>query len=264
MGRDSADFWHLLVESKKLAYEDRARFYADPAFSVGPVQALLSKEYAAERRKLIKMDRAAQQQPAGEPPEHGDTTYISVADANGMMVSLIQSTYWEFGSGLVPDGLGFALQNRGVAFNFEKKHANVYEPNKRPFHTIIPAFVLKDGKPVFSFGVMGGFVQPQGHVQILVNMIDFGMNVQEAGDAARFVHSGSSQPTGEVMRDGGTLELEAGVPAKVVEALRARGHSVVHGEQPYVGGYQGIWRDPVNGVYHGASEMRFDGAAMGY
>ncbi|MBW1843361.1 MAG: gamma-glutamyltransferase [Deltaproteobacteria bacterium] len=258
MGRDSADFWHLLVEAKKLAYEDRARFYADPAFAAGPVQTLLSKEYAAERRKLIKMDRAAQQQPAGEPPEHGDTTYISTADANGMMVSLIQS------SGLVPDGLGFALQNRGVAFNFEKKHANVYAPNKRPFHTIIPAFVLKDGEPVFSFGVMGGFVQPQGHVQILVNMIDFGMNVQEAGDAARFVHSGSSQPTGEVMSDGGTLELEAGVPAAVVEALRARGHSVVHGEQPYVGGYQGIWRDPVNGVYHGASEMRFDGAAMGY
>jgi gamma-glutamyltranspeptidase/glutathione hydrolase len=264
MGRDSADFWHLLVETKKLAYEDRARFYADPAFSAGPVQALLSKEYAAERRKLIKMDRAAQQQPAGEPSEHGDTTYISTADADGMMVSLIQSTYWEFGSGLVPDGLGFALQNRGVAFNFEKGHANVYAPNKRPFHTIIPAFVLKDGKPVFSFGVMGGFVQPQGHVQILVNMIDFGMNVQEAGDAARFVHSGSSQPTGEVMRDGGTLELEAGVPAEVVEALRARGHLVVHGEQPFVGGYQGIWRDPVNGVYHGASEMRFDGAAMGY
>jgi gamma-glutamyltranspeptidase/glutathione hydrolase len=264
MGRDSADFWHLLVEAKKLAYEDRARFYADPKFSTAPVQALLSKEYAAERRKLIEMDRAAQQQPAGEPPEHGDTTYISTADADGMMVSLIQSTYWEFGSGLVPDGLGFALQNRGVAFNFEKGHANVYAPNKRPFHTIIPAFVLKDGKPVFSFGVMGGFVQPQGHVQILVNMIDFGMNVQEAGDAARFVHSGSSQPTGEVMHDGGTLELEAGVPAEVVEALRARGHSVVHGEQPYVGGYQGIWRDPVNGVYHGASEMRFDGAAMGY
>jgi gamma-glutamyltranspeptidase/glutathione hydrolase len=264
MGRDSADFWHLLVEAKKLAYEDRARFYADPAFAAGPIQALLSKEYATERRKLIEMDRAAQQQPAGEPPEHGDTTYISTADANGMMVSLIQSTYWEFGSGLVPDGLGFALQNRGVGFNFEKKHANVYAPNKRPFHTIIPAFVLKDGEPVFSFGVMGGFVQPQGHVQILVKIIDFGMNVQEAGDAARFAHSGSSQPTGEEMRDGGTLALEAGVPAEVVEALRARGHSVAHGEQPYVGGYQGIWRDPVNGVYHGASEMRFDGAAMGY
>jgi gamma-glutamyltranspeptidase/glutathione hydrolase len=264
MGRSSADFWHLLVETKKLAYEDRARFYADPDFSAAPVQALLSKDYAAERRKLIQMDRAAQQLPAGEPPERGDTTYISTADANGMMVSLIQSTYWEFGSGLVPDGLGFALQNRGVAFNLDKGHANVYSPGKRPFHTIIPAFVLKDGEPVFSFGVMGGFVQPQGHVQILVNMIDFGMNVQEAGDAARFVHSGSSQPTGEKMRDGGTVELETGVPTEVVEALRARGHKVVHGERPYVGGYQGIWRDPINGVYHGASEMRFDGAAQGY
>jgi gamma-glutamyltranspeptidase/glutathione hydrolase len=264
MGRDSADFWHVLVETKKLAYEDRARFYADPDFSAAPVQALLSKEYAAERRKLIQMDRAAQQLPAGEPPERGDTTYISTADSEGMMVSLIQSTYWEFGSGLVPDSLGFALQNRGVAFNLDKAHANVYAPGKRPFHTIIPAFVLKDGKPVFSFGVMGGFVQPQGHVQILVNMIDFGMNVQEAGDAARFVHSGSSQPTGEKMLDGGTVELESGVPTEVVEALRARGHTVIHGEQPYVGGYQGIWRDPANGVYHGASEMRFDGAAMGF
>jgi gamma-glutamyltranspeptidase/glutathione hydrolase len=264
MGRGSADFWHLLVETKKLAYEDRARFYADPNFAAAPLPGLLSKEYAGERRKLISMDRAAQQLPAGEPPELGDTTYISTADADGMMVSLIQSTYWEFGSGLVADGLGFALQNRGVAFSFEKGHANVYAPGKRPFHTIIPAFVLKDGAPVFSFGVMGGFVQPQGHVQILVNMIDFGMNVQEAGDAARFVHSGSSQPTGESMREGGKVELEAGVPLDVVEELRARGHVVVHGEQPYVGGYQGIWRDPVNGVYHGASEMRFDGAAMGY
>ncbi len=264
IGRGSADFWHLLIETKKLAYEDRARFYADPDFAAAPLPGLLSKKYAAERRKLLKMDRAARQLPAGEPPEHGDTTYIATADANGMMVSLIQSTYWSFGSGLVPDGLGFALQNRGVAFSLDERHANAYAPGKRPFHTIIPAFVLKDGKPVFSFGVMGGFVQPQGHVQILVNIIDFGMNVQEAGDAARFVHSGSSQPTGETMRDGGMVELEGGVPLAVVEELRARGHVVTHGERPYVGGYQGIWRDPVNGVYHGASEMRFDGAAMGY
>jgi len=264
LGRGSADFWHLLIETKKLAYEDRARFYADPDFFSAPLSGLLSKKYAAERRKLIQMDRAARQLPAGEPPEHGDTTYITTADADGMMVSLIQSNYWSFGSGLVPDGLGFALQNRGMSFSLDEQHANVYAPDKRPFHTIIPAFVLKDGKPVFSFGVMGGFVQPQGHVQILVNIIDFGMNVQEAGDAARFVHSGSSQPTGQRMRDGGTVELEAGVPLEVVEQLRARGHLVIHGERPFVGGYQGIWRDPVNGVYHGASEMRFDGAAMGY
>jgi len=264
MGRGSADFWHVLIEAKKLAYEDRARFYADPDFSAAPLKQLLSKSYAAERRKLLKMDRAARQLPAGEPPERGDTTYLSTADAGGMMVSLIQSNYWSFGSGLVPDGLGFALQNRGLLFNFEKGHANVYVPGKRPFHTIIPAFVLKNGEPVFSFGVMGGFVQPQGHVQILVNLIDFGMNVQEAGDAARFVHSGSSQPTGERMVDGGTVEIEIGVPTEVVEALRARGHKVVQDERLYVGGYQGIWRDPANGVYHGASEMRFDGAAMGY
>ncbi|HEY5657970.1 MAG TPA: gamma-glutamyltransferase, partial [Myxococcota bacterium] len=166
--------------------------------------------------------------------------------------------------GLVPDGLGFALQNRGSSFSLEPGHANVYAPGKRPFHTIIPGFVMKDAAPLMSFGVMGGFVQPQGHVQILVNMIDFGMNVQEAGDAARFVHSGSSQPTGDAMRDGGQVELEAGVPRAVAEALRARGHAVTHGERPFVGGYQAIWRDPRNGVYQGASEMRFDGAALGY
>jgi gamma-glutamyltranspeptidase/glutathione hydrolase len=264
LGRDSADFWHLLIEAKKLAYEDRARFYADPSYAAAPLDWLLSKEYAAERRGRLRMDRAALELPAGEPPATGDTTYLATADANGMMVSFIQSTYWGFGSGLVPDGLGFALQNRGSSFSLEPGHANVYAPGKRPFHTIIPGFVMKDGAPLMSFGVMGGFVQPQGHVQVLVNMIDFGMNVQEAGDAARFVHSGSSQPTGESMDDGGHVELEGGVPREVVEALRARGHSVTHGERPYVGGYQAIWRDPANGVYHGASEMRFDGAALGY
>jgi gamma-glutamyltranspeptidase/glutathione hydrolase len=264
LGRGSADFWHLLIEAKKLAYEDRARFYADPAYAAAPLEWLLSKDYAAKRRERLRMNRASLKIPPGEPPAHGDTTYLATADASGMMVSLIQSTYWGFGSGLVPDGLGFALQNRGSSFSLEPGHANVYAPGKRPFHTIIPAFVIKNGAPLMSFGVMGGFIQPQGHVQILVNMINFGMNVQEAGDAARFVHSGSSQPTGESMDDGGRVELEGGVPREVAEALRARGHVVTRGERPYVGGYQAIWRDPANGVYHGASEMRFDGAALGY
>jgi gamma-glutamyltranspeptidase/glutathione hydrolase len=264
MGRDSADFWHVMIETKKLAYEDRARFYADPAFAPPPLAWLLSNEYAAERRALLRMDRASQELPAGAPPSHGDTTYLTTADANGMMVSLIQSTYWGFGSGIVPDGLGFALQNRGSSFALDHGHANVYAPGKRPFHTIIPAFVTKKGKPLMSFGVMGGFVQPQGHVQILVNMIDFGMNVQEAGDAARAIHDGSSAPTGDVMRDGGSVEMEAGISEAIVEDLRKRGHRVLHDEAPYVGGYQAIWRDPENGVYHGASEMRFDGSAIGY
>jgi len=264
MGRDSADFWHVLIESKKLAYEDRARFYADASFVKPPLAWLLSKSYAAQRRALLRMDRAAASYPAGEPPEHGDTTYLAVADDAGMMVSLIQSTYYEFGSGLVPDRMGFALQNRGNSFSLEPQHPNVYAPGKRPFHTIIPGFVTRNAEPVLAFGVMGGAIQPQGHVQVLVNWIDFGMNVQEAGDAARFVHSGSSEPSGGVMRDGGSVELEAGVPAEVVEALRARGHRVEYGGRPFVGGYQAVQRDPETGVYHGASEMRFDGSAIGY
>ncbi len=267
LGRNNADFWHLLIETKKLAYEDRASLYADPAFYDAPLARLLSKEYASERRKLINMDKAAEQIVSGAPPQHGDTTYLTVADKNGMMVSLIQSNYWEFGSGLVAEGLGFALQNRGSAFSMQSDHANVYAPGKRPFHTIIPAMLMQNGTPLMSFGVMGGFLQPQGHVQILVNIIDLGMNVQEAGDAARFVHSADSQPTGGKMTDGGEVLLEAGVAADVVAGLRRKGHHINYGVRPYigsVGGYQAIWRDPKTGVYQGASEMRFDGAALGY
>ncbi|MDH5500080.1 MAG: gamma-glutamyltransferase [Gammaproteobacteria bacterium] len=267
LGRDNADFWHLMIEASKLAYEDRAKYYADPDFDRETYDWLLSKDYATERRKLIDMQKASLSLPAGAPPAHGDTTYLAVADESGMMVSFIQSNYWEFGSGIVPDGLGFALQNRGSAFSMEAGHANVYAPGKRPFHTIIPAMVMKEDLPVMAFGVMGGFLQPQGHVQILVNVIDFGMNVQEAGDAARFVHSGASQPTGDSMSDGGRVLLEAGVSEQVVGELRKRGHQVDHGARPYVGavgGYQAVWRDPATGVYHGASEMRFDGAAAGY
>ena len=267
LGRGSADFWHLFAEATKLAYEDRAKFYADPAFADPPLDWLLSKGYADERRKLIDMQKARLAVQAGQPPAHGDTTYLATADADGMMVSFIQSNYWEFGSGLVADGTGFALQNRGSAFSLAPGHANVYAPGKRPFHTIIPAFLMKDGEPVMAFGVMGGYLQPQAHVEILVNLIDFGMNVQEAGDAARAVHSSESQPAGGRMTDGGVLHLEAGIPAAVVDELERRGHTVTHGERRYVGsygGYQAIWRDAATGVYHGATEMRYDGAAAGY
>jgi gamma-glutamyltranspeptidase/glutathione hydrolase len=267
LGRDSADFWHLFVESAKLAYEDRAKFYADPAFADPPLDWLLSDDYADQRRKLIDTNKAGLQVESGHPPAHGDTTYLATADADGMMVSFIQSNYWEFGSGLVAAGTGFALQNRGAAFSLEPRHANVYAPGKRPFHTIIPAFVMKDGEPVLAFGVMGGYLQPQAHVEIIINIIDFGMNIQEAGDAARVVHSSTSQPGGGHMTDGGVVHMEAGIPKTVVGELERRGHTVTHGERRYVGsygGYQAIWRDPTTGVYHGATEMRYDGAAAGY
>ncbi len=267
LGRDSADFWHLFIEAAKLAYADRASFYADPAFADAPLDRLLSEDYADERRTLIDQGRASRAVTAGAPPPHGDTTFLVTADRDGMMVALIQSNYWEFGSGLVAEGTGFALQNRASAFSLEPGHANVYAPGKRPFHTIIPAFVTKDGEPLMAFGVMGGYLQPQAHVQILVNLIDFGMNVQEAGDAARVVHAGDSQPNGERMTDGGTVHMEAGIPVDVVRELVRRGHTVTHGERRYVGsygGYQAVWRDPDTGVYHGASEMRYDGAAAGY
>jgi gamma-glutamyltranspeptidase/glutathione hydrolase len=267
MGRDSAEFWHLLTESKKLAYEDRAKFYADPHFSDEPVDYLWSKGYADSRRKLIDPEKAALSVPAGSPPPHGDTTFLVTADSNGMMVALIQSNYWEFGSGIVAPGTGFALQNRGYSFSLEAGHANIYAAGKRPFHTIIPAFLMKGNTPLMAFGVMGGYLQPQAHAQIVINMVDFGMNVQEAGDAARAVHSAASQPTGGSMSDGGEIRMEAGIPASVAEELRRMGHVVVHGERNYVGsygGYQAIWRDPETRVYHGASEMRFDGAAAGY
>jgi gamma-glutamyltranspeptidase/glutathione hydrolase len=213
------------------------------------------------------MQQAAQSVPAGGPPPHGDTTYLAVADSEGMMVSWIQSNYWEFGSGLVPKGAGFTLQNRGSSFSLEPGHANEYAPGKRPFHTIIPAFVMRDGAPLMAFGVMGGYLQPQAHVQMIANIVDFGMNVQEAGDAARMVHQGDAQPTGGEMSDGGTVHLESGVSDDVVVELRRRGHNVTHGERRYVGsygGYQAVWRDPATGVYSGATEMRYDGAAAGY
>jgi gamma-glutamyltranspeptidase/glutathione hydrolase len=263
MGFGSADYLHLFVEAKKLAFEDRARYYADPDFAKIPLAGLLSKSYAAKRRALIGPKAALEYPTDPRALEQGDTIYMTVADAAGNMVSLIQSNYRGMGSGMTPDGCGFILQDRGELFSMTPGHANVYAPGKRPFHTIIPAFVTKDGKPWLSFGVMGGAMQPQGHVQILVNLIDFGMNLQVAGDVPRVRHDGSSEPTGEHMRDGGEVVLEQGYSPEVVRALEAKGHKVRVANDGDFGGYQGIHRND-EGVYFGASESRKDGAAQGY
>ncbi|MEO1054798.1 MAG: gamma-glutamyltransferase [Bacteroidota bacterium] len=265
MGFGSAEYLHVLTEAKKLAYEDRAKFYADPAFNKIPIKELLSKTYAAERSKLIDPNKAASTYPAGDLEiETGNTTYLTVADKDGNMVSLIQSIYFEFASGMVPNGLGFVLQNRGQMFNVQDPtHANALAPGKRPFHTIIPAFITKDGKPWVSFGLMGGAVQPQGHAQIVINLIDFGMNLQEAGDAPRMRHVGSSQPTGSQMTNGGTLNLESGFSYQAVRELRKKGHRIGTGVGIY-GGYQAIAVDQATKVYTGASESRKDGQAAGY
>lgn len=263
LGHNSAEYLHLLVEAKKLAFEDRARYYADPDFAKIPVSWLLSEEYATQRRTLIDPKKASERLDSGAPAlRAGDTVYLTVADNEGNMVSLIQSNMLEFGSGMVPDGLGFVFHNRGTSFTMQPGHANVYAPSKRPFSTIIPGFVTKNGQPFLSFGVMGGAMQPQGHVQVLCNLIDFGMNVQEAGDAARFSHSGSSEPIGTRMTDGGRLALESGISSAVRTELEKRGHRLA--ETDFFGGYQAILWDAVNRIYWGATEMRKDGQAAGY
>ncbi|RZQ56354.1 gamma-glutamyltransferase [Pseudidiomarina tainanensis] len=263
MGFDSPEYVHLFVEAKKLAFEDRAKYYSDPDFNEVPVEGLLDKDYAKQRAKLIDMKRAGKSFEPGNPPTEGDTIYLTTADADGNMVSLIQSNYRGMGSGITPTGLGFVIQNRGELFALDKNHRNVFEPGKRPFHTIIPAFVTKDGKPLMSYGVMGGATQPQMHAQILINMIDFGMNLQEAGDAPRILHTGSSQPTGEVMTDGGVVSLENGFSDHTRRELIKMGHTLQEAVGPY-GGYQAIWRNHEEGVYYGASESRKDGHAAGY
>jgi gamma-glutamyltranspeptidase/glutathione hydrolase len=262
MGFGSQEYMHLFTEAKKLAFEDRAKFYADMDFNEIPVDYLISKEYAKERANLINLNRAARSYPAGKLKD-GDTIYLTVADEDGNMISLIQSNFRGMGSGMTPPGLGFILQNRGELFTLEEGHFNSYEPHKRPFHTIIPSFVTKDGKPVMSFGVMGGPMQPQGHVQIIVNMVDFGMNLQEAGDAPRMQHLGSSQPTGSQMDDGGILYLESGFDYEPVRELVRKGHDIQKAIGIF-GGYQAIMWDEENGVYYGASESRKDGHAAGY
>lgn len=281
MGHNSVAALHHQIEAKKLAFEDRARFYADPDFAAPPLARLLSKEYAAERRRLIDPARAAAAYPAGDMRvgrasaaeerlaraeaalRDGDTIYLATADKDHNMVSLIQSNYRGFGSGLCPDGLGFCLHDRGALFSLEDGHPNVYAPGKRPFHTIIPAFVTRDGKPWLSFGVMGGDMQPQGHVQIICNLVDFGMGLQEAGDAARWYHTGSSEPFGTRMDAGGKLSLESGIGDATARRLAEMGHRL--GRSPGAfGGYQAIAYDADRDVYIGASESRKDGQAAGY
>jgi len=262
MGFGSAEYMHLFTEAKKLAFEDRARYYADPAFSKIPISQLISKKYAAERRKLIDLNKAAKvYQPGNLEPDN--TIYLTVADRYGNMISLIQSNYRGMGSGMCPTGLGFILQDRGEMFTLEEGHPNCYAPGKRPFHTIIPAFITKEGKPYISFGVMGGDMQPQGHVQIIVNLIDFKMNLQEAGDAPRMYHTGSSEPTGEQMTDGGILHLESGFRWEEIQKLLQKGHTIQWNLGGF-GGYQAIMWDEKNKVYYGASESRKDGQAAGY
>ncbi|MCF6262905.1 MAG: gamma-glutamyltransferase [Xanthomonadales bacterium] len=265
MGFGSADALHLMLEAKKIVYEDRARFYADPAFNKIPVEFLISKNYAQKKQALLDMEKAAKSYPSGDPEvlRDGDTIYLTTADKHGNMVSLIQSNYRGMGSGMTPPGLGFILQNRGEMFSLEEQHFNRFEPGKRPFHTIIPAFITKDGLPWVSFGLMGGGMQPQGHVQIVTNLIDFDMNLQAAGDAPRWHHYGSSQPDGGTMTDGGVVNLETGFDFEVVRELMRRGHKIEAANGPY-GGYQAIMKSPLNGVYYGASESRKDGQAAGY
>jgi len=262
MGFGSPEYMHLFIEAKKLAFEDRARFYSDPDFNELPVEQLISKSYGKERANLIHLNRAGRSYPSGEP-DTDNTIYLTTADKDGNMVSLIQSNFRGMGSGMTPGKLGFVLQDRGELFALEEEHMNVYEPHKRPFHTIIPAFITKEGKPWISFGVMGGDMQPQGHVQIVCNIIDFGMNLQEAGDAPRMQHTGSSEPTGEKMTTGGEVTLETGFSYQTIRSLMEKGHIISFANGPY-GGYQAIMWDEKNKVYFGASESRKDGQAAGY
>ena len=255
----SAEHIHIVTEAKKLAFEDRAKYYADMDFAKVPVEELLDKEYAKSRKKLIT-NRAGKYN-AGEISA-GETIYLTVADKEGNMISLIQSNYRGMGSGMVPPKLGFMLQDRGELFTLEEGNFNTYEPKKRPFHTIIPAFITKNGKPYVSFGVMGGDFQPQGHVQIVMNLVDFGMNLQEAGDAPRIEHRGSSSPTGEAAVNKGEIKLESGISFNEIRKLISRGHKVGYGGS--FGGYQAIMYDTENNVYLGASESRKDGQAGGY
>ena len=262
MGFGSAEYIHHFVEAKKIAFADRAKYYADPDFNEIPTEYLISKNYAKKRRLEINPKISSETvNPANL--ENGDTIYLTVADSEGNMVSLIQSNYRGMGSGMIPTGLGFMLQDRGELFSLDKDHFNVYEPRKRPFHTIIPAFITKEGKPLVSFGLMGGAMQPQGHAQIVINLIDFEMNLQEAGDAPRIRHSSDDQPTGGKMLDGGTIYLETGFDYESIRELLKIGHKVGFDLGSF-GGYQAIKINNESKVYYGASESRKDGNAAGY
>ena len=264
MEHNSAEYLHLLIEAKKLAYEDRARFYADPDFYGVPIDALLADGYVAQQRARIDPSSAARELELDDPRAvSGDTVYLTVVDEEGNAASFIQSIFNSFGSCVVPPELGFAIQNRGSLFHLDPEHANAFAPNKRPFHTIMPGFVTKDGRPVFPFGVMGGDMQPQGQLQVLLNLIEFGMDPQLAGEALRFRHDGSSTPVGQHMNDGGVVHLEPGMSDETIEGLRARGHRVETTATGY-GGYQGIWIDEESGTLLGGSEPRKDGCVLGY
>lgn len=263
MTPNSVEHLHLLAEAKKLVYEDRAKYYADPDFADVPTEWLISKDYAAERVKLIDKRKAKTDVPYGDPNLDSDTIYLTAADGEGNMISFIQSLYSGFGSTICPDGLGFPIQNRGQSYSLDPNHRNRLEPHKRPFHTIIPAFMTRDGNPVMSFGVMGGDFQPQGHAQIVMNIVDFGMSIQQAGDQPRLSHNGSSSPTGDTMEDGGTLQFEYGFDDSVKVQLAQMGHNI----SPKIaahGGYQNIWREDDPRVYFGGSDPRKDGCAIGW
>ncbi len=260
---NSAEHLHLLVEAKKLAFEDRAEYYADPAHADVPTDWLISKDYARERAALIDPKRARTELAHGDPQLDSDTIFLTAADGEGNMISFIQSIYSAFGSTICPDDVGFAMQNRGQAFSLDTRHRNRLEPGKRPFHTIIPAFMTRDDAPALAFGVMGGDFQPQGHAQVIMNMIDFGMSPQQAGDQPRIAHSGSSSPWGAKAKDAGRLLFEHSIPDHVKLRLAEMGH-VVSRRTAAHGGYQAIWRrdDPL--VFFGGSDPRKDGAAIGY
>jgi len=275
MGVGNPDTLMAEIGAFRLAAADLSRWYADPRFYNAPVKGLLSQGYADQRRKLIDLEHANPQIAPGNPLPYqtgvypsgsGDTTDFETADSDGMMVSMIESNYAGMGSGEVAPGLGFMFQDRGALYSLDSKSANVYAPRKRPFHTIIPAFVMKDGEPWMAFGVMGGYFQPQGQTQVLVNMIDFGMNVQEAGDAARWAHVGDATATGLPSHGAGTVTLESGFDPGVADALQKRGYKVkvtTHAEGGY-GGYEAIQYDAKIHVYWGATEMRRDGQVIAY
>ena len=263
LGRMSEAYVHAFVEAKKLAFEDRARWYADPAFAQVPVAGLLADEYLSQRAQRISDSAAKQVEPGNPALEQGDTICLATADANGMMVSLVQSNYRGMGSGVAVRGLGFVLQDRGEMFDLTPGRANTYAPKKRPFHTIIPCLLTKGGEPWVAFALMGGAMQPQGHAQIVINLVDFALDLQAAGDAARIYHEGSSEPTGERMTNGGRVLLESGYDWEVVRGLLRRGHVVGWNDGEY-GGYQAVMRDAQHGTWLGASESRKDGLALGY
>jgi gamma-glutamyltranspeptidase/glutathione hydrolase len=255
---------HYQAEAKRLAFEDRARYFADPAFAEMPMEYLLSDAYGQSRAKLIRPDKVMERVFPGDAPHKGGTTYLTASDSSGMMVSLIQSNFQGMGSGLMPDGLGFIFHDRGDGFSLVDGSPNLYAPRKRPFQTIIPGFALKAGAPWLSFGVMGGGMQPQGQTQIVCNLVDYGLDLQAAGDCPRWRHDGSSEPTGKPAPGVGVMSLETGVPSYTRTKLADMGWKIAPMQtfDSGYGGYQAIMKAPE--AYAAATEMRKDGAALAY